>query len=136
MEYKKISFQRHGDSRGELVVLEIEKQIPFQPKRFYYVFDVASGQKRGSHAHKTVKQIFITLKGSVEVLLDDGTCKKKIVLNSPYEGLLIPEKIWSDLLNFSKDAIFLVIASDFYCESEYIRDYNNFLNIVKLPGGK
>lgn len=136
MNTKMIHFQRHGDERGQLVVLENIKDIPFVPKRIYYVFGVDSDKNRGKHAHKRVKQLFIAINGSVNVLLDDGIEKKKVCLNSPFEGLYFGEYVWSELCDFSNNAIFLVIASDLYDENEYIRNYQSFIEMIEIIKGE
>ncbi len=111
--------------RGKLSVIE-KNIIPFPIKRVYYLYDVPSDSYRGGHAHKKLLQFMIPLSGSFEVLLDDGVEKKKIMLNKPNKGLLIPQGIWREMDNFSSGAICMVLASEFYDESDYFRDYDQF----------
>lgn len=111
--------------RGKLSVVE-KDTIPFSIKRVYYLYDVPSDSYRGGHAHKNLIQFMIPLSGSFEVLLDDGMNKKKIMLNKPNKGLLIPQGIWREMDNFSSGAICMVLASENYEESDYFRDYSEF----------
>ena len=111
--------------RGKLSVVE-KDIIPFNIKRVYYLYDIPSDAYRGGHAHKSLIQFMIPLSGSFEVLLDDGINKKKIMLNKPNKGLLIPQGIWREMDNFSSGAICLVLASENYEESDYFRDYSKF----------
>ena len=111
--------------RGKLSVIE-KDIIPFFIKRVYYLYDVPSDSYRGGHAHKNLIQFMIPLSGSFEVLLDDGINKKKIMLNKPNKGLLIPQGIWREMDNFSSGAICMVLASENYEESDYFRDYSEF----------
>ena len=111
--------------RGKLSVIENDI-IPFSIKRVYYLYDVPSDSYRGGHAHKSLIQFMIPLSGSFEVLLDDGTKRKKIMLNKPDKGLLIPQGIWREMDNFSSGAVCMVLASDNFDESDYFRDYDKF----------
>jgi len=111
--------------RGNLSVIENDC-IPFNVKRVYYLYDVPSDAYRGGHAHKEQLEFLIALSGSFEVILDDGKQKKKMMLNKPNKGLLIPSGIWRELENFSSGAVCLVLASDVFKEDDYIRDYNDF----------
>jgi len=114
--------------RGNLAVIE-KDTYPFDIKRVYYLYDVPSDAYRGGHAHKEVFEMLIAISGSFEVLLDDGKSKKKVMLNKPNKGLLIPTGIWRELDNFSSGAVCLVLASDVFDESDYIRDYNQFISL-------
>tara|TARA_Y100001968_G_scaffold51589_1_gene42517 strand:- start:1230 stop:1646 length:417 start_codon:yes stop_codon:yes gene_type:complete len=111
--------------RGNLSVIEKET-IPFSIKRVYYLYDVPSDSYRGGHAHKKLIQFMIPLSGSFEVSLDDGKKRKKIMLNKPNKGLLIPQGIWREMDNFSSGAICLVLASEDFDESDYFREYDKF----------
>jgi len=115
--------------RGNLAVIE-KDTYPFDIKRVYYLYDVPSDAYRGGHAHKEVYELLIAISGSFEVLLDDGKTKQKVMLNKPNKGLLIPTRIWRELDNFSSGAVCLVLASDVFDESDYIRDYNSFIHAV------
>lgn len=131
MQILKYVFQQHGDERGQLVALEEFKDIPFEIKRVYYMYDTGEGIHRGFHAHKTLKQILICIHGSCKVLLDNGEEKKIVSLEKPYEGLYISHNMWREMYDFSPDAVLMVLASEYYDESDYIRDYDEFLNSVK-----
>ena len=119
------------DGRGKLSVIEKEI-IPFDIKRVYYLYDIPSDANRGGHAHKNLIQFMIPLSGSFEVLVDDGTNKIKIMLNKPDKGLLIPEGIWREMDNFSAGAVCAVLASDYFDEEDYFRDYNEFKKFKNL----
>ena len=131
MQILKYVFQQHGDERGQLVALDEFKDIPFEIKRVYYMYDTGEGIHRGFHAHKTLKQILICIHGSCKVLLDNGQEKKIVSLEKPYEGLYISHNMWREMYDFSPDAVLMVLASEYYDESDYIRDYDQFLNSVK-----
>jgi dTDP-4-dehydrorhamnose 3,5-epimerase-like enzyme len=114
------------DLRGNLAFVQNDI-LPFELKRVYYLFDVPSTAFRGGHSHVNQHEILIALSGSFEVLINDGKEKKSYLLNKPYIGLHIPTGIWRELENFSSGAVCLVLASDVFEESDYIRDYNEFL---------
>ena len=118
------------EGRGKLSVIE-KSIVPFEIKRVYYLYDVPSDAFRGGHAHKNLIQFMIALSGSFEVKIDDGSNNKKIMLNKPNQGLLIPSGIWREMDNFSAGSVCLVLASEFFDESDYFRDYNTFLNYKK-----
>lgn len=131
MDIKLIQFQSHGDERGSLVSLEQHKNIPFDIKRVYYLFDTKSEVRRGFHAHKKLRQLAIVLKGSCRFLLDDGDEKIEILLDNPAQGLYIESFIWREMYNFSDDCVLMVLADSEYDESDYIRDYEEFLEIAR-----
>lgn len=131
MQIKKITFQTHGDSRGQLVALEEMKDIPFKIKRVYYMYDTTKGVRRGFHAHKELQQILICTSGECKILMDDGTEKQIVTLNSPDEGLFVDKLIWHEMFDFSDGAILMSIASDYYDESDYLRDYNLFREYIE-----
>ena len=115
------------DPKGRGKLSFIEKDIlPFDIKRFYYLYDVPSDAYRGGHAHKNLTQFMIPLSGSFEVLVDDGNMKKKIMLNKPNKGLLIPKGIWREMDNFSSGSVCAVLASDYFDEEDYFRNYDEF----------
>ncbi len=122
---KEIEIPNMHDVRGNLVVIE-KDIIPFAIKRVYYLYNVPSDSFRGGHAHKNLIQFMIPISGSFEVVLDDGISKKRIMLNKPNKGLLIPTGIWRELENFSSGSVCLVLASDVFDEEDYIRDYKEF----------
>lgn len=131
-ECKKITLDRHhSDRQGDLSVVENYINIPFEVKRVYYLYDIPGGAERGGHAHKNLHQLIIAASGSFTVMLDDGKTKRSVSLNRPYQGLLIVPGIWRELVDFSSGAICLVLASEKYDESDYIRDYNDFLMFKK-----
>lgn len=130
MNYKLLCFAPNGDSRGQLVALEELKNIPFDIKRVYYMYDTTAGVTRGKHAHKSLEQILICTSGSCKILLDDGKDKEVVELNKPNEGLYISNDIWREMYDFSSDAVLMVLASTYYDESDYIRDYDEFLKYV------
>ncbi|GAA0796567.1 FdtA/QdtA family cupin domain-containing protein [Faecalicatena orotica] len=131
MQVIKYAFQQHGDSRGQLVALEEMKDIPFTIKRVYYMYDTGEGVRRGYHAHKSLEQILICIHGSCKIMLDSGFEKKVVSLEKPYEGLYISNNMWREMYDFSSDAVLLVLASELYDESDYIRDYEEFLKMVE-----
>lgn len=118
-------------SRGNLTVVEQNIDIPFEIKRTYWTYDVPSGESRGGHAHRQLQQLVVALSGSFDVTLDNGHEKETIHLNHPYQGLLIPTMIWRTLEDFSSGAVCLVLASDYYEEEDYIRNYDQFLKEIK-----
>lgn len=128
----KYMFQPHGDDRGQLVALEEYKDIPFEIKRVYYMYDTGEGIRRGFHAHKKLKQILICVNGSCKIHLDNGKEQKEVLLEKPYEGLYIDNDMWREMYDFSPDAVLMVLASEYYDESDYIRDYDEFLNFVNM----
>lgn len=128
---KLIPLQNHGDERGSLVALEQSKNIPFDIKRVYYMFNTQKGIRRGFHAHKKLIQLAIAIKGSCKFLMDDGITKANIVLDNPASGLLIEPMIWHEMYDYSDDCVLLLLANDFYDESDYIRNYNDFLELVE-----
>lgn len=127
MQVIKYVFQPHGDDRGQLISLEEHKDIPFAIKRVYYMYDTGERVIRGRHAHKALEQILVCIHGSCKILLDDGKEKKIVPLEKPYEGLYVPSNMWREMFDFSQDAVLMVLASDFYDERDYIRDYEEFL---------
>lgn len=127
---KILTFPVIGDARGSLIALETLKNIPFEIKRIYYIFDTLEGVSRGFHAHQNLQQVLICVKGSCRVLLDDGCHKENVILENPYTGLLIENLVWREMHDFSEDCVLLVLASEYYDENDYIRDYDEFLKIT------
>lgn len=130
MQIIKYVFQPHGDERGQLIALEEFKDIPFSIKRVYYMYDTAKGIRRGYHAHRKLEQILICIHGTCKVMLDDGKDKKIVLLEKPYEGVYVSNYMWREMYDFSDDAVLMVLASEIYDESDYIRDYEEFLDYV------
>ena len=128
---KWIEFKQVGDSRGYLTAIESSKCIPFDIKRVYYLTSLDSEKPRGFHAHKELVQVAICLSGKSDVLLDDGNSKEWATLDNSSKGLVIEPFIWHEMHNFSSDCVFIVLASDVYDESDYIRDYKEFLEVIK-----
>lgn len=115
---------------GNLTFLEANRHIPFEIKRIYYLYDVPGGATRGGHAHRQLQQLIIAMSGSFDVLLDDGQEKQRYHLNRSYYGLYICPMIWRELENFSSGSVCMALASEYYNESDYYRDYQTFLKAV------
>ena len=130
MQIKKYKFPPHGDERGQLVAIEELKDIPFSPKRIYYIYGTQEGVRRGFHAHKKLEQILVCVSGSCKIYMDDGTDTDNVLLDNPYDGLYIGPNMWHEMFDFSSDAVLLVLASDYYNESDYIRNYNEFVQYI------
>lgn len=135
MQIKKYTFPVHGDERGQLVAVEELKNIPFDIKRVYYLYETVQGARRGFHAHKNLEQILICVHGSCMILLDNGHEKCDVLLNKPNEGLYISNNVWREMYGFSPDAVLLVLASQLYDEADYIRNYDEFLSFVSSQEG-
>ena len=120
--------KHHSDRKGNLSVVENGKEVPFDVKRVYYLYDVPGGESRGGHAHKALYQLIVAASGSFSVTLDDGKDKKTFILNRSYHGLLVVPGIWRTLDDFSSGSVCMVLASEKYDEADYIRDYKEFLN--------
>ena len=116
---------------GNISIVEGLKNLPFEPQRVFYLYDIPAGEARGAHAHKECHQFIIAASGSFEVSMDDGVNKKTVSLNRPFYGLHIPAGIWAHELNFSSGAICLVLASGKYSEQDYIREYSDFISLKK-----
>ncbi len=119
------------DPRGNLTVAEQLKNVPFEIKRVYWVYDVPGGECRGGHSHKECKEFIIAVSGSFTVTLDDGKNKHTYLLNHPYQGLFVDTDTWRTLDDFSSGAVCLVLASELYEEEDYIREYEDFLEYIK-----
>lgn len=131
-KYKLIELTKITDGRGNLTFIEAERHIPFKIKRIYFIYDVPRDQIRGSHAHKKLHQFIIPINGSFTIALDDGIRGiKKYHLMKPNVGLYIAPMIWREFNNFSDDAVCLCIVSEFYKNNDYIRNYEDFIKMVK-----
>lgn len=131
MEIKTYNFIIKGDERGSLIALEGERDLPFPIKRVYYIFNPDPNLRRGLHAHRTLQQVMICLRGSCHILLDNGSERESLLLDRSSRGLLIDRMIWHEMYGFSEDCLLLVLAGDIYDEGDYIRDYTEFLVLVK-----
>ena len=116
-----------GDDRGSLIIAETEKNVPFDIKRFYYILNAKPELPRGYHAHKQLVQIAFCIQGSCKMVMDDGSQKQEVYINQPNKGLMIPPMVWHEMHDFSADCVLLVLASERYDETDYIRDYEDFL---------
>lgn len=131
MNYKILNFSVLGDIRGSLVSLESNKNVPFEIKRVYYIYNTNPEQERGKHSHKELEQIIVCLNGSCSFVLDDGKKREILVLNRPDIGLYIGKNMWREMKNFSKGCILMILASQHFIENEYIRDYKEFLKCLE-----
>lgn len=125
-----IDLPRIDDPRGNLTFIEGDKHIPFEIKRVYYLYDVPGGALRAGHSHKTLHQFLTAISGSFDVAVDDGHHKKRFHLNRSYYGLYIPPMTWREINNFSSGSVCLALASDFYDETDYYRQYSEFKKAV------
>ena len=125
-----IDFPKITDPRGNLTVAQAHTDVPFAVKRAYWVYDVPAGECRGGHAHKLCKEVLIALSGSFHVTVDNGEEQKTVLLNHPYQGLLIDTDVWRTLDDFSSGAVCLVLASEPFDEDDYIREYDDFLRYL------
>ncbi|WP_025209232.1 sugar 3,4-ketoisomerase [Hippea sp. KM1] len=133
MKIRFIELDINGDERGNLIAIEGLKDIPFEIKRIYYIFNLKRNAPRGFHVHKKLQQVAICIKGSCKFLLDNGKEKvRDIILDRPNKGLFIDKMIWREMYDFSEDCILLVLANDYYDENDYIRDYGEFLKTIKV----
>ena len=126
-----IQLPKITDARGNLTFVEGNRHIPFDIKRVYYLYDVPGGSERAGHAHQQLQQLFIAMSGSFDLHLDDGYTKQTYQMNRSYYGLYVGPMIWRDLDNFSSGAVCMVLASHYYDESDYYRDYQDFIKAVK-----
>ncbi|MGF1730478.1 sugar 3,4-ketoisomerase [Photobacterium kasasachensis] len=130
-DLKLVNFKSLGDERGGLISLEGNRNIPFDIKRVYYIYDTEAGVSRGFHAHRDLKQIAVCVKGSCKFIIDDGDVRQEVLLDSPLKGLLIESMQWREMHEFSSDCVLMVLASELYDEDDYIRDYEEFLETIK-----
>ncbi len=131
MEIKKIKIPQIKDPRGNLSFVEGGVHIPFEIKRVYYLYDVPHGAERGGHAHRCLQQVIVALSGAFELIIDDGFKRTTLMLSDPTEGILIDRSVWRELKSFSSGALCMVFASDIFRESDYIRDYQEFVEFIK-----
>ncbi len=121
-----IEIDKHHHEKGNISVIENGNTVEFEIKRIYYLYDVPGGESRGGHAHKNLYQFMVAASGSFDVILNDGELKRTVSLNRPYRGLLIVPGIWREIENFSSGSVCLVLASDLFCEDDYIREFDQF----------
>jgi dTDP-4-dehydrorhamnose 3,5-epimerase-like enzyme len=126
-----IDFPKIEDARGNLTFIEGDKHVDFGIKRVYYLYDVPGGAERGGHAHKGLHQLLIAMSGSFDVVVDDGVNRQRFHLNRSYYGLYIPPMIWREIDNFSSGSVCMVLASEYYDESDYYRDEDEFRAAVR-----
>ncbi len=119
--------RHHSQRKGDISVVEGYREIPFDINRIYYLYDVPGGENRGGHAHKNLYQFIVAVSGCFTVVLDDVVQKKTFVLNRPYKGLLVKPGIWRTVEDFSSGSVCMVLASDYYDENDYIRNYNDYI---------
>jgi dTDP-4-dehydrorhamnose 3,5-epimerase-like enzyme len=130
---KVVELPKIADPRGNLTFVEGGRHIPFEIKRIFYLYDVPGGETRAGHALRKCHQFIIALSGSFDLILDDGTRKERYHLNRSYYGLYVPPLIWREIENFSTNSVCLVMASEFYNEDDYFREYPDF---IKVAGGR
>lgn len=130
-EVQLLNFPKILDNRGNLSFVEQLKHIPFEIKRVYLIYDVPGGEIRGGHAFRHQHEVIISLSGSFDVVATDGSSKAVYSLNRSYAGVYVPPMYWRNLENFSTNSVALVLASTFYDETDYIRDYDEFLRLTK-----
>ena len=126
-----IDLPKISDPRGNLTFIEEGRHFPFDIKRVYYLYDVPGGAERGGHAHRAMNQMIIAMSGSFDVVLDDGFSRQRYHMNRSYYGLYVSPMVWRELDNFSSGAVLLSLASNYYDESDYYREYADFLRDVK-----
>lgn len=125
-----VDLQVLGDERGQLVVLEAQKNVPFDIKRVYFLMGTQPGVSRGFHAHRELQQAAICVSGQCRMLMSNGVSSEQVILNSSSKAIFIDKMIWHEMHDFSADCVLLVLASDFYNEQDYIRDYSEFIGLV------
>lgn len=119
-------------NQGSLSFFEAERDIPFEIKRLYYIYGAPDGTKRGGHAHHRLNQILFCPYGKIEIVLDDGSMQKSLMLDSPNTGLVIRSAMWRDMIWHEANSVLMVAASDYYDESDYIRNYEDFIDLCAL----
>ena len=128
---KVVALPKINDPRGSLTFIEGCNHIPFDIKRVFYLYDVPTEESRGAHSHHNLHQFLICLSGSFDVAIDDGEFQATIHLNRPWKGLHVPPMIWAAEVNFDPGSVCLVLASDSYKQDDYIRDYDQFLTLIR-----
>lgn len=131
MLYKFLDFPVFADPDGCLVPLEVGQHIPFSIERVYYIWGTQREAIRGRHAHRKLEQVIVCMAGSCQFILDDGARRERVLLDTPTRGLYLRHNIWREFTNFSPDCVIMVLASEHYDESDYIRDYDEFVREVR-----
>ena len=126
-----IEMPKITDVRGNLTFIEGGNHIPFDIRRVYYIYDVPGGSERGSHAHRTLRQFFVAMSGSFDVVLHDGKAEQRFHLNRPYYGLYVCPMMWRTLNNFSSGSVCMVLASEPYSEDDYVHDWDDFQALAR-----
>ncbi|USD38665.1 FdtA/QdtA family cupin domain-containing protein [Ferrimonas sp. SCSIO 43195] len=129
--FNKIQLNKIGDLRGNLVAIESKNSIPFEFKRAYYIYSLDEKTPRGFHAHRELKQFAVCVSGQCKIKMDNGKVKETVLLDNPAEGLVIGPFEWHEMFDFSHDCVLLVLASEHYDEKDYIRSYDEFLELIK-----
>lgn len=135
MRCKRIRFQQKGDERGSLVVIESNKDIPFEINRVFYMVNTLNDVARGQHANKESDFVLVNVQGSVKIRINDGLNEEVYTLDNKNEGIYIPHMVWKEMYDFSEDAILIVFSNKHYNENEYIRDFHDY-RMIKLLGDK
>ena len=130
--YKLFAFNDFGDERGKLVVIEGNRDIPFEIARAFYIYGSDSTVVRGKHANRNSEFVLVNVAGSSKVMITDGTRKEIVKLNKPMEAVYIPKMIWKEMYDFSPDSVLLVLSNTHYDASEYIRDYDQYLHLMNM----
>jgi len=133
---KKIELDKKGDSRGHLVVVEGSKDIPFEIKRVFYIYGSDKDVVRGQHANKISEFVLINVSGKSKVKIDYGNSIEIIELNEPHTGVYIPSMVWKEMYDFSENSVLLILSNLAYDPNEYVRDYNEYLELIKCKGGQ
>lgn len=129
--YRMLNFKDLGDERGKLVVIEGEEDIPFRIERCFYMYGTDAEKVRGNHANINSEFVLVNVAGKSKVMVTDGTQKVIVELNKPMEGIYLPKMIWKEMYDFSEDSVLLVMASTHFDENEYIRNYDEYLKIMR-----
>ena len=129
---KLIDLPKIHDPRGNLTFIESGRHVPFEVERAFWVYDVPGGSVRGGHAFRTCHEFIVALSGSFEAMLDDGSHHVRYTLNRSYHALLVPNLIWREMINFSTNAVALVLASSPYAPDDYVRDYGDFMRLRNI----